>query len=185
MYLYVLVLCCILYRPVNCICGFTRETLNAMVANIEGREFRRVFLSSLNLPPEHPRACSTDDVECFFSVMRDTLGNDFTLKRVFYAWKRMCLEFAKRVDAKLPFYYFTSAHGRFYEGPRPSFNVPPQRQPHASRPRQREMLAGQAPGRTTLPVTGSRTVRLNYHNVPISMPPAPQAHSHITDHPYC
>ena len=28
-----------LYRSVNSICGFTRETLNAMIANIEGREF--------------------------------------------------------------------------------------------------------------------------------------------------
>ena len=38
-----------------------------------------IFLSS-NLPPEHHRACSTDDVECFFSVLHDSLGTDFTLK---------------------------------------------------------------------------------------------------------
>ena len=144
-----------------------------------------MFLASQTLPPEHPRACSTDDVECFFSVMRDTLGSDFALKQVLYAWKHMCLEFAKRVNPDLPFYYFTSAHGRFYEAPRPSFNVPPPRQPQAQRPRQREMLVGQAPGRTTLPVAGSRSVRVTYHNVPISMPPPPQEHSHITDHPYC
>ena len=67
-----------LYRPVNSICGFTQEALNAMAANIEGRE----FLCQHNLPPEHPHACSTDDVECFFSVMQDTLGSDFALKRV-------------------------------------------------------------------------------------------------------
>lgn len=93
-------------RPVNNICGFTRETLNAMVANIEGREFRRRFLSQHNLPPEHPRASSTDDVECFFSVMRDMLGSDFTLKHVLYAWRRLCIEFSKRVDPHLPFYYY-------------------------------------------------------------------------------
>ena len=52
-----------------------------MVANIEGREFRRCYLASRNLPPEHPRACTTDDVECFFSVMRDTVGRDFSLKQ--------------------------------------------------------------------------------------------------------
>ena len=31
---------------------------------------------------ENPRASSTDDVECFFSVLRDTVGKDFTLKEV-------------------------------------------------------------------------------------------------------
>ena len=25
-----------------------------------------------NIPPEHPRASTTEDVECFFSVLRDT-----------------------------------------------------------------------------------------------------------------
>ena len=90
------------YRSVSSVCGFTRETLNAMIANIEGREFRRVLLYAQNIPPEHPRACSTDDVECFFSVLRDILGSDFSLKRVQYAWKRTCLEFSKRVDPDLP-----------------------------------------------------------------------------------
>ena len=173
-----------LYRPVNSICGFTQETLNAMAANIEGREFRRQFLCQRNLPPEHPCACSTGDIECFFSVMRDTLGSDFALKRVLYAWRRLCIEFSKRVDPHLPFYYYTSAHGRFYEAPRPSFSVPSQQPRQAQRPRQREMLAGHNLGRTTLPTPGSRSVRLTYHNVPVNMPPAPGAHSHVTDHPY-
>lgn len=34
------------------------------------------------LPPEHPRCSTTDDVECFFSVLRDVVGKDFTLKQV-------------------------------------------------------------------------------------------------------
>lgn len=173
-----------LCRSVNTICGFTRETLNAMVANIEGREFRRIFLLSRDLPPEHPRACSTDDVECFFSVLRDNLGTDFTLKRVQYAWRRSCIEFSKRIDPNLPFYYFTSAHDRFYEAPRPSFSLPSHNQPSVQRVRRSEMLTGQAAGRTTLPAAGSRSVRLTYHNVAVSMPPAPQQQSHITDHTY-
>ena len=117
------------YRNVSSICGFTRETLNAMIANIEGREFRRMLLATHNMPFEHPRACSTDDVECFFSVLRDMLGSDFSLKRVQYARKRTCLEFTKRLDPDLPFYYFTSAHGRFFEAPQPSFDIPPEREP--------------------------------------------------------
>ena len=50
--------------------------------------------------------------------------------------------------------------------------------------RQLEILAGKAPGRTTLPTPGSRSVRLMYHNVPVNMPPAPRVSSHMTDHPY-
>lgn len=62
--------------------GFSRETLNAIIANIESREWRRGFCEKENLPPEHPRASTTDDVECFFSVLRDCVGKDFTLKEV-------------------------------------------------------------------------------------------------------
>ena len=173
-----------LSRPVNCIRGFSRETLNAMVANIEGREFRRCYLASRNLPPEHPRACTTDDVECFFSVMRDTVGRDFSLKTVQHAWKRCCLEFTKRVDPELPFYYYVSAHGRFFEAPRPTFDVPSCRPPRPRRVRRSEMLVGQAPGRTTLPVPGSRSVRLTYHSLPVNMPPPPHAQSYVSDHSY-
>lgn len=52
------------------------------MANIESREWRRVHNENNALPPEHPRASTTDDVECFFSVLRDTVGKDFTLKQV-------------------------------------------------------------------------------------------------------
>ena len=31
---------------------------------------------------EHPRASSSDDIECFFSVLRDNVVKDFTLKEV-------------------------------------------------------------------------------------------------------
>ena len=39
------------------------ETVVALAANIE---WRRRYLAEHNLPPEHPRARTTDDVECFF-----------------------------------------------------------------------------------------------------------------------
>jgi len=45
--------------------GFSRETVVALAANIE---WRRRYLAEHNLPPEHPRASTTDDVECFFLV---------------------------------------------------------------------------------------------------------------------
>ena len=62
--------------------GFTRETLIALAANIESREWRRQYNQDHDIPAEHPRASTTDDVECFFSVLRDTVEADFTLKEV-------------------------------------------------------------------------------------------------------
>ena len=79
---------CVLHPTCRCVTnvrGFTREVLNALIANIESREWQRCYTANNNLPPEHPRASTTDDVECFFSVLRDTVGSDFTLKRVKFA----------------------------------------------------------------------------------------------------
>ncbi len=42
----------------------------------------------MGIPPEHPRASTSDDVECFFSVMRDNLGKNFTLKEVKYNFRK-------------------------------------------------------------------------------------------------
>ena len=54
----------------------------ALAANIETREWRREYNNNNGIPPEHPRASSSDDVECFFGVLRDTVGKDFTLNEV-------------------------------------------------------------------------------------------------------
>ena len=45
------------------VCKGLVETVVALAANIE---WRRRYLAEHNLPPEHPRARTTDDVECFF-----------------------------------------------------------------------------------------------------------------------
>ena len=73
------------YRSVIGICGFTREVLVAIIADIETREWRRVEIQEA--APEHPRSSTTDDVEWFFSVLRDLVGKDFTLKQVQFAWR--------------------------------------------------------------------------------------------------
>ena len=68
----------------NNILGFSRETLIAVITNIEGREHLRRQRINSRSPLENPRASSTDDVECFFSMMsffsmmRDTIGQNFT-----------------------------------------------------------------------------------------------------------
>ena len=54
----------------------------ALAADIESREWRRKYLESNGLPEEHPRASNTDDIECFFSILRESVGKDFTLKEV-------------------------------------------------------------------------------------------------------
>ena len=70
------------YRPVVGVRGLTRETLVAITGDIYTRNIRQEYNSSQGLPPENPRASTTDDVECFFSVLRDVVGKDFSLKQV-------------------------------------------------------------------------------------------------------
>ena len=72
------------YRNLNNIRGFTRETLSGLLVDIESREWRRKYNRENDIPPEHPRASTTDDVECFFSVLRDMVGKDFSHKKVRY-----------------------------------------------------------------------------------------------------
>ena len=108
-------------RPLYGVCGFTQETLHALIANIEGRNWRHKFIKENGLPVDHPRRSTTDDVECFFS---DMVGPNFTLKAVQQTWRKVCAEITKRQDPDLPYFYHTSAHDRFYEGERPSFNQP-------------------------------------------------------------
>ena len=109
------------HRPISGVCGFTRETLHALIADIEGREWRRKNNEQKGIPLENPRASTTDDVECFFSILRDMIGPDFTLKQVQLEWRKACIEMSKHGSHPIPFYYHTSSHDRFYEGDRPSF----------------------------------------------------------------
>ena len=86
----------------------SRETLIALTTTIESRDWIRCRNAANNLPPEHPRSSTTDDVECFFSLTRNMIGDHFTVKDVQFGWRKLCNEFAKRLDRKLPFYYYTS-----------------------------------------------------------------------------
>ena len=67
-----------------------------MTTDIESRELKRVVNMEEGLPPpEHPRASTTDDIECFFSMMRDFVVQHFTVKQVQYEFRKLCLEFSK------------------------------------------------------------------------------------------
>ena len=87
--------------------GFSRETLVALNTNIEGREWHRRMCMNDNYSLEHPMASGTDDVECFFSMMRDIIGQNFTTKEVKYGIRKIYGEFIKRADPDLPFYYLS------------------------------------------------------------------------------
>ena len=97
-------------------------------------------------------------------------------------------EITKRQDPDLPYFYHTSAHDRFYEGERPSFNQPAmggsQGNIREKRPRRAELLSGLVSGRATLPVGASRSIRMTFHNLPIQMPPPPAVQSQSSDHTY-
>lgn len=106
----------------------TRETLVALTTTIESREWVKRRRVSDGLPPEHPRASLTDDVKCFFGILRNTIGTHFTTKSVMVERRKICHDFSKRIDSDLPFFYYTSTHDRFYEGEWEDFDTSAPRQ---------------------------------------------------------
>ena len=157
--------------------------LIAVVAQIETTEFRRIELVNEGLPSENPRASTTDDVECFFSVTRDLVGKNFTLKQVQIGWRKICLEFEKRTNPELPFYYYTSRHDRFYEGERPSFDAQPARQKTKRLPVVESSVVFRS-GRATMPLNRTLNARARFHNPPSSCPPPPDILVHESEHSY-
>lgn len=74
---------------------FYRETFIELTTYIESQEFRRRQNTILGYP-EHPRAATTDDVECFFSLTRRHLGDTFTVKEFRAGWRKLLLLDSKR-----------------------------------------------------------------------------------------
>ncbi len=75
-------------RPVDCVRGFSRETLVELTSNIESQEHRRRRNSVLGYP-EHPRAGVTDDLETLFAMFHRYLGPVFTLKQFKEMWPKI------------------------------------------------------------------------------------------------
>ena len=94
------------------------------------------------------------------------------------------MEFSKRIDPDLLYYYHTSSHVRFHEGPLQDFNQTSKQAKKTTRIPRREQPAMSVPGQTTLPVRGSLSVRPQFHNVPLELPPPPHAPIHIWEHSY-
>ena len=91
----------------------------------------------------------------------------------------------KRISNDLPYYYFTSAHDRFYKGPRPSFNKPPRKSREKRLPQREQVgLALVRSGTASLPVRGTLAVRAQFHKQPVPIPPPSTAATHTTEHSY-
>ena len=178
---------CFFDRDISSVRGFTREVLIAVILHIETSEFRRIELVNRSLPPEHPRASTTDDVECFFSVVRDLLGKNFTSKEVKFSWRKICNEYEKRNDPDLPYFYYTSNHDRFYEGDRPDFDIPSTQSPRKmSRVSRAESMATSmfSSGKASLPSHKTLHTRAIFHNPPEELPPPPNIPTYISKHLY-
>ena len=155
-----------------------------MTTNIESREYCRRIKISSGQQLEHPRASSTNDIECLFSVMRDIIGKNFTTKEFKFGIRKVMSEFSTRVDPDLPFYYYMSAHSRYFEGPHPDFDKAPAKQQKEKRVPRREQPAAFGPRRATMPVRGSLAVRPKFHNVPLELPPPPTRPIALFEHSY-
>ena len=92
------------------------------------------------------------------------------------------IEFMKRMNPDLPFYYYTSAHTRFYEGVMPDFSVPGSKPRKLRRAPQSELLG--PGGRVTMAVRGTGSIRATFHNVPVYLPPPPTTNQFIYEHSY-
>lgn len=148
---------------------------------MEGREWRRRHATDSSNGSEHSRASTSDDVECLFSIMRDAIGLNFTAKQVKLGLRKVLTEFSKWLDPDLPFYYHTSSHTRYSEGPLPSFSEP-------SKKEEKSKKGAKARATHCIHVTACNTacslIRTQYHNHPIDLPPPPTAPQQMYEHSY-
>ena len=148
----------------------------ALTTNIESQEFRRRYGQEKGLPPEHPRAGSTDDVEGIFAFLHELLGLIFDEKAFHDAFPKVMLEYTKKCDPDLPFYHYTGVNERYNPGFQPSFN-----RPSAGGERlDRVLISRRAdPGvfvanRAIIPQRGQLTVRSAYFKAAEDLPPPPE-----------
>ena len=65
-----------------------------------------------DLPPEHPRASSTDDVKGIIPLFHEVMGDNFDLKQFYDEFPKVMTEFVKRIDPDLSFFYWTGHQTR-------------------------------------------------------------------------
>lgn len=95
------------------------------------------------------------------------------------------MEFSKRSDPELPFYYYTTTD-RFYEGDMPAFDQPSEKPKRPKRVPRREQARADVSGRVTMAIRGDRSIRTTFHNLPVELPPPPTQNQSIvlSEHAY-
>lgn len=68
-------------------------------------EYRVTKCQERALPPEHPRASATDDVEGIIALKHEILGDIFDVKQFLDAQPKILRELTKRNDPDLEFFY--------------------------------------------------------------------------------
>ena len=103
-----------------------------------------------------------------------------------FGWRKAVEELTKRLDPELPFYYHTSTHHRFYEGELPDFSKLASKSDQKIHISRRELLTHKIGGRATLAQHGATSIRTQYHNVPVELPPPPVSTvpAHLAEHSY-
>ncbi len=156
--------------------GLTREIVVGLLANLTSFELRRNEYRMRLLPPEHPRSGTSDDVECFFSVLHDMLGDIFDLKKFYETYPKILVEFDKQVSQECGFYYWTGKKERFRDFALDDFNQPSKF--GKERLDQVKITRRADPGvflaeRAALPVHNSLTARARFHKAPEQLPEPP------------
>lgn len=156
------------------ICGLTRELIVGLVANLESRELRGKEHATRGLPPGHPRASSTGDVEGFVALLHEVLGLAFDLKQFFSESTKILNEFKKRIDPNPAFYYWTGAKERYRDFELSSFNKPSgpeivERLDNIKISRRGDSGVFVA-NRASFPQRGQLTARAQFHKRPIELP---------------
>ena len=93
------------FRPIKKVKVMSREVIVALVANMESMELHRSECQSRGLPPEHPRASATDDLQGYFAVLHHLLGAIFDHKTFIENSPKITQEFVKKADPDLPFFH--------------------------------------------------------------------------------
>ena len=94
--------------------------------DVESRELRWSESEAGGLPPENPRASTTDNVEGMIALFHELLGPIFDLKAFKQEFPKIMNDFNKWIDPDIPFYYWSGIHERFHLKALPSFNEPSQ-----------------------------------------------------------
>lgn len=159
---------CITVRWLECVVLPGR--LLWVMVDTESTELRWLENVHAGVSQEHPRSSTTDDVECFFSVMRDAAGWNFTQEHAqVQFWK-----IGRVLETHWPGLAILLVQVSAQSLLRRSL---PGLQRHSAFKTQEtwgeyQMRVTSSFG-ATLPVTNSLSVRLQFHSRPLALPPPP------------